>query len=142
MAGILLRAIDNNFLDPDEDRKGGAKRGMPIDILSDEQCQKWINGEWPKMQMPYFALVYTPGVDKSTVKKYLEEQILNDELYRYRKWIVRWDSLPQAAKDKLSTDGYLTIKAGSYSGSYDYTWTQVKSYFRNQETGFDEVFEL
>jgi hypothetical protein len=36
----------------------------------------------------------------------------------------------------------LTIKVGTYAGTYDYTWTQVKGYFRNQQTGLDETAEI
>jgi len=38
--------------------------------------------------------------------------------------------------------GGLTIKAGDYAGDYDYTWTQIKAYFRNLKTGLDETGDL
>jgi hypothetical protein len=62
--------------------------------------------------------------------------------YRRRNWIIRWADLPAAARTKLTNTGVLTIKAGTYSGTADYTWAQVRNYFRNQETGLDETGAL
>ena len=56
-------------------------------------------------------------------------------IVRRRVWRVRWDDLPQAAKNKLASTGELVIKAGGYSGAYDYTWNQVKAYFTHAILG-------
>lgn len=67
----------------------------------------------------------------------------NMEVYRQRIFRIRRADLPQAAKNKLASTGQLIIKAtADYTGPYDYTWLQVRQYFRNQETGLDEGGEL
>lgn len=57
-----------------------------------------------------------------------------------RLWQIRWADLPLAARNKLQTTGQLTIKAtAAYIGTYDYTWTQIKTFMRNLKTGLDET---
>lgn len=59
-----------------------------------------------------------------------------------RLWKIRFADLPLAARNKLATQGALTIRVGAYAGAYDYTWAQVKGYFRNQQTNLDETEDL
>jgi hypothetical protein len=59
-----------------------------------------------------------------------------------RLWKIRFADLPLAARNKLASSGELVIKVGTYAGTYDYTWTQVKGYFRNLKTGLDETVDL
>ena len=98
--------------------------------------------------LPNFVVIKIPDVAGEAIKKYLAPQYIGlpdangvVETYRRRLWQIRWTDLPQAVKDKLAT-GVLTIKAGTYSGPYDYTWAQIKGYFRNLETGLDETADL
>lgn len=59
-----------------------------------------------------------------------------------RLWQLQVSTLPLAAINKIKT-GSLTIKATTlYNGLYDYTWTQVKSYFKNLQTSLNEVSGL
>jgi hypothetical protein len=81
------------------------------------------------------------------VQKYIEQQreLVNGEMgtTRRRLWRIRWADLPVGARNLLESTGALTIKAtDAYTGPFDYTWTQVKSYFLNQLTGLDETADL
>ena len=142
MAEILIKAIDHTHPDPDIDRRGAYKRGMPVVVFEDGHS--WGSEEC----LPKFVLIKIPEVSAATVKKYIEPE-LGDvpdadgsfPIYRRRLWIIRWADLPAGAKLKLA-DGLLIIKAGSYAGAYDYTWTQIKTYFRNMKTGLDETGDL
>lgn len=139
MAEILVKAVDASHSNPDEDRRGCYKRGMPVVVREDGH-------EWGSMEgLPSFVVIKIPGVPASSVAKYVMVQ--NSDIadldglfpmYRRRIWQIRWADLPLAARNKLLSTGTLTIKAGTYSGSYDYTWTQIKQYFRNLKTGLDE----
>jgi hypothetical protein len=86
--------------------------------------------------------------------KYFEPQVVQNGLeedgitphfdtYRRRLWRLRVDDLPAGAITKFQTDGEITIKASpDYTGPYDYTWSNVKRYFRNQETDLDETADV
>lgn len=127
MAELLIKA--NNTAH-------GWERGMPVDIKPDGH--QWGTRE----TLPQFALIKFPGVSANKIEKYLQQYILNDEVFKRRIWQIRWADLPLAARNKLSTTGQLIIKVGTYAGTFDYTWTQVKTFFRNLQTGLDETEEL
>lgn len=144
MAEILVKARD--FVNPDsnKDTIGSFKRGMPVIVMEDGH--QWGTEEG----LPKFAIIKFPTVSISSVEKYIRPiytQVTIDgqtiyQLTRKRRWRIRWEDLPTAAKNKLADTGQLIIKAGTYSGTFDYTWNQVKSYFRNLETGLDETDSL
>ncbi len=73
---------------------------------------------------------------------HVELEGMQRKIYRRRKWQIQWNELPQGAKDKLIATGELTIKAGSYSGAFDYTWAQVKNFFLNHTTGLRETADI
>jgi len=140
---LLVRAKNNTNADPEEDRRGCYKRGMVVLIMPDGH--QWGNGE----RLPGFVVIKIPEISVAKAQKYIAEQYQGVDAdgvpirYRRRLWQVRWDDLPAAAKTRLANDGELVIKAtDAYSGSFDYTWTQVKSFFRNLETNLDETADL
>lgn len=143
MAEILIKAIDHTHPYPDKDRRGAYKRGMPVVVMPDGH-------EWGREErLPKFIVLKIPGVSVEKVKKYIDPQLEDApnergsyNTYRRRLWKLRWDDLPAGARNKLRDDGELTIKAGTYAGDYDYTWAQVKTYFRNLKTGLDEDGDL
>ena len=140
MAQILIKAIDATHPDAINDRVGCYKRGMPVVVMPDTHT--WGAEERP----PKFIVLKIPGVPVETVKKYIEPELEDGEeqpkIYRRRMWRFRIDDLPAAAKTKLLKNGELTIRAGTYDGSYDYTWAQVRSYIRNLKTNTDETENL
>ena len=138
MAEILIKAVDATNPDATKDRVGCYKRGMPVVVMPDGH--PWGTEE----TLPRFVVIKIPGVPVETIQKYIEPEYetgpqLDPPVYRRRKWSLRWTDLPQGVKDKFLTNGFVTIKAGAYAGAYDYTWQQVKAYFRNQLTGLDET---
>jgi hypothetical protein len=143
MAQILVKAINQNHPDADEDRRGCYKRGMPVVVMPDSHT-------WGRQEcLPKFVIIKLPGVSVDTVRKYIEperEDTANAEgfypTFRRRLWKFRFDDMPAAALKKLRDNGELTIKAGDYSGDYDYTWAQVKGYIRNLKTDADETGNL
>ena len=145
MAQILVKAIDATHPDAINDRVGCYKRGMPVVVMPDSHT--WGAEERP----PKFIVLKIPGVPVETVKKYIEPELEDSpgedkkqqpKIYRRRMWRFRIDHLPAAAKTKLLKNGELTIRAGTYDGSYDYTWAQVRSYIRNLKTNTDETENL
>jgi hypothetical protein len=143
MAEILVRAQNVTHPDAEKDRRGCYKIGYPVVVMPDGH--PWGNEE----RLPKFVVIKIPGVSIATVKKYIGQQYDDTKnsdgvypVYRRRLWRIRVADMPIAARNKLSTDGVLTIKAGTYSGAYDYTWAQVKGYFRNQKTNLDETADI
>lgn len=136
---LLVKAVDpiyNSSLSTNADNAGRTRKGMMVVVMEDGH-------EWgTKERLPLFVVIKIPGVDASRVAKYLQTWTdTNGVIVRARLWQLRWDDLPLAARNKLAAGG-LTIKVGTYSGPYDYTWAQVKAYFRNLETGLDETADL
>jgi len=145
MAEILIRAKNNVHSDPDKDRRGCYKRGMPVVVMPDGH-------QWGLLErLPDFVVIKVPMVSADRVEKYIRPQMEQNgfeedgttahyDMYRRRLWKIRVDDLPAGAKTKLANEGELTIKAtDDYTGEYDYTWNQVKSYFRNLRTDTDET---
>lgn len=120
--------------------------GMPVVIMPDGHI--WGNKEC----MPLFAVIKIPMIGVDKVEKYISqwEKFIMDakgnittELVRRRLWQLQWNDLPTQAKNKLKNTGQLIIKATpDYTGSYDYTWLQVKTYFKNLWTGLSETGDL
>lgn len=138
MAEVLVCARTlRSHADPVKDRSGSYKIGMPVLAMSDGHV--WGNLE----RLPDFVIIKVPGISTATLDKYFDVWLNPDDTpLQRRRWRVRLADMPAAARQKLATDGELTIKAGSYSGPFDYTWTQVKSFFRNDETGLDETVDI
>lgn len=140
MAEILVRAFSNVNPDPLRDRRGAWKRGMPVVIMPDGH-------EWGlEERLPRFVIIKVPLVSVSRVEKYVlpQYEVLDPtQVYRRRRWIIRWEDLPLAARNALRDRGELIIKAHpDFTGAFDFTWTQVKSFFLNQETGMNEDEDL
>ena len=137
MAEILVMARSNTHEDPEVDRTQCYKRGMPVVVMPDGH--PWGSAE----RLPTFVLLKLPGVPVELVQKYVEEHPDpaspgEPSMLLRRVWTIRWDDLPAEARGKLAGTGQIVIQAGGYSGEYDYTWKQIKRYFRNQVTGLDE----
>lgn len=107
--------------------------GHPVHVAEDGQ--PWGTEE----RLPKFVVLKLPLVPAARVMKYVQDE----GLVRPRTWRIRWAALPQAARDKLTTVGELVIlvPAYGYQGPFDYTWTQVKQFFRNDVTGLDEILD-
>ena len=146
MAELLIKAQSANHADATKDRRGCYKRGMPVCIMPDG----WSWGT--EETLPKFVIIKIPLITVAQVQKYIAQQyetITGPEggpvevIYRRRRWIIRWADLPAAAQNKLATVGQLIIKAtAAYGGSFDYTWAQVKQYFRDQLNNVDETADL
>lgn len=142
MAEILVRATSSAVLsDPAKDQRGCYKRGMPVVVMPDGH-------QWGALErLPTFVVIKLPMISVARVQKYIAEQreLVNGEMAttRRRLWRIRWADLPAAARTKLQNSGELIIKAtADYTGSFDYTWTQVKQYWQNQQTGLDETADV
>lgn len=136
---FLVKAVDASHADANQDRAGSYKRGMIVLAKPDGWAWGALEG------LPRFAIIKVPTISVASAEKYLANQMdefFPEQVYRRRLWIIRWASLPLAARNTLANTGVLTIKAGSYSGTFDYTWAQVKQYFRNQLTGLDETEDI
>lgn len=140
MCELLVYAQNQTIEDPVQDRLHNRKRGYIINIREDVQ-------PWGKLEtLPNFYKIKIPGIPADKAKQFLEPQVIDIagemQVYRIKRWQIRSEDLPLAARNKLKSTGALTIKAGDYDGEYDYTWTQVRTYFRNLETGLDDAEDL
>jgi hypothetical protein len=132
MAEILVKAVDATNVDSEKDRTGCYKAGMPVVVMPDKH-------PWGKEEgLPKFVVIKIPGISVDKVEDFIRPQYedspsLNGEYmtYRRRKWQIQLSNLPKNAKNILRDKGVLVIKSGTYTGSYDYTWAQVRSYFMN-----------
>lgn len=133
---ILVKAVDATNPDAEKDRRGCYKRGMPVVVMPDG---------WPwgsEERLPRFVVIKIPTITPDRALKYIAQQYNGSDLFRRRLWQIRWADLPASARTRLQTTGQLTIKAGTYTGTSDYTWAQIRQYFRNLETGLDETEDL
>ncbi len=142
MAELLVKAISATHAVPIKDQRGCYKRGMPVVVMPDGHL--WGNEE----RLPKFVVIKIPLIGVWAVQKYTAPWMdltipSQPETVQRRKWRIRWADLPAAAQTILATTGMLTIKAtADYTGPFDYTWDQVKTYFRNEEAGLDETASL
>lgn len=138
MAELLVKSIDHVNPISEKDRRGAYKRGMFVIVMPDGH-------EWGQVERDrgVFALIKVPLVPIDRVEKYVAQWMDTSEppqAIQRRRWRIRWADLPAQAQTLLRTTGILTIKArAEYTGAFDYTWTQVRQYFRNDETGLDET---
>ncbi len=151
MAEIVVRAKSAPAsLSAAELRLTGKGKGQILEVGADGK-------DWgAKVVWPNFAILKIPGITTGKVRKYIEHHMAEDptdldwtaaapvyNIFRLRKWTLRWSALPQGVKNTvIANNGVLTIKAGGYAGPSDYTWQQVKQYFRNLDTGLDETVDL
>lgn len=139
MAELLIKAVNATHSDPEQDRRGCYKRGMPVVVMPDGH--QWGSAEG----LPSFVVLKLPGVSVDRVKEYLDRQTQGVDAegrplaFRRRLWRFRFEDMPLAARNKLAQDGELTIAVGGYAGPADYTWAQVKTFLRNEATGLDET---
>jgi len=135
---LLIKAVDATNPDPATDRRGCYKAGMIVEVREDNSPRGTLE-KWPA-----FAWIMVPGISADTVRKYMQPEIsaLTGEVTRRRRWRIRWADLPLAVRNKMQATGQIVIKAGDYTGVYDYTWAQVRSYFRDLQTGLDEAGDL
>lgn len=142
MAEILVKAQSITHSDPVKDRRGCYKRGMPVAVMPDGH--PWGSEE----RVPKFVVMKIPLIPVSTVEKYIASWVdatdpQNPVTIQRRRWRIRWVDLPPSVQNTLLSTGELTIKAtASYTGAFDFTWAQVKAFFRNEETGLDETVDL
>ena len=139
MAELLVKAMDSTHADSVKDMRGCYKTGMPVVVMEDGHI--WGGEEC----LPRFVVIKIPTISVDVVKKYIEPEYQGvdnqgrPEMYRRRKWNISWVDLPSAVKTKILANGGLTIKAGTYTGAYDYTWAQVKNYFKQITSGSSET---
>lgn len=141
MAEILIKAVNATHADPTKDQRGCYKRGFPVLVMPDGH--PWgIQERLPKFVVFKFPLI---PVDHPTLLKYVQvwQNVEGTIVTQRRRWRIRWADLPQVTQDLILLNGGLTIRATlAYLGPFDYTWLQVKAYFRNDETGLDELVDL
>ncbi len=137
MAELLIKKTSVTHADPVKDLRGCYKRGMVVAVRPDGH-------HYSATMLDKFAVIKVPHVAESKVLKYISPHTVDvagePTQIRRRLWVIRWADLPAAAKTKLRDNNGLTIKArDTYTGDYDYTWAQIKNYFRNQFTTTDET---
>ena len=130
---LLVRGVDNG---PGANQW---KRGQIVAIYDDKPSYG------SKEVAPAFYLIRLPGVPKELVaSRWLKDNINEDgEIVRRRVFRFRVADMPLAARNLLQKNGQLVIKVAAYWDNqsaftaWDYTWAQVRDYFRNDNTGVD-----
>lgn len=94
-----------------------------------------------------FYVIKVPGIPAERVQKYFQPHYgagaeIEAPVIARRRWVLRGADLPAAARQKFQQQGFVTIKAGAYNGPYDYTWPQVRGFFRDNLLNVDETGEL
>lgn len=143
MAEILFFSGNRTHPDPEKDRRGSWKRGMPVVVFDDghvwgreESKQQWISEgnlaeDWPSQGI--FVIVKIIGITADRIKDIIEPQIVDDagveydnlsgrslpHRFRRRGWRVLVSSLPAGIRSTLVTDGEVTV-----------TKLQVRNYIR------------
>jgi hypothetical protein len=129
VAEILIKAVDATHADPDKDRRGCYKRGMPVVVAPDGHT--WGAEE----RLPRFVVLKLPGIGVERVQQFIEHQTegVNADgspiLYRRRLWKLFVNEIPVAVRNKIEAQGYITIGPGG-----DFTWAQARNYIRNLRT--------
>ena len=147
MCEIIFRARPSHRTDPIELRISGKRPGKIEAVMPDGYV--WGNLEGP----PLFAIMKLPGVPVSAMERYLEPIMETDPLgepdgsemriYRARRWELRLSTLPQRARNLLASSTGLIVRSPShYQGPADFTWSQLRGFFRDLETGQDETRDL
>lgn len=132
MAEILIKARDATHADPEKDRRGCYKRGMPVVVMPDGHV--WGAAEVP----PAFVVLRLPGISEERVRQFLAPDEVDDPasevgsrlIYRRRMWRVLVENLPAAARTRWLAQGSLTIGPDG-----DYTWSQFRAFLRNLRDG-------
>ena len=134
MCDIWFTKLDNPL-------PGGYAAYMPVDVTDDgiyDTCSDYGRGR--------FYLLRFPGIARSRALKYLEPHLLygpvEPEIIARRRWVLRGADIPVKARNLFKSQGFVTIKAGTYAGAYDYTWTQIKAFLRDNVTGLDETEDI
>jgi hypothetical protein len=120
VAEILIKAVDATHADPEKDRRGCYRRGMPVVVMPDGHA--WGAEE----RLPRFVVLKLPGISPERVQQFTEHQMEGEVVYRRRLWKFFVDEIPLAARNKIASQGYLTIGTGG-----DFTWAQARNYVRN-----------
>jgi hypothetical protein len=153
MCEILIFVRNNTHIDPEKDRRGCYKRGMPVCVFEDghtwgreESKQQWIAegnlaATWPGQGK--FVILKIPGVLAAEARALIDHQMEDDagvpilnpdgspKAYRRRRWQLLADSLPLAVRNTLAS-----------TGEYAATVLQVRAYLTRirdaaQYTGLD-----
>jgi hypothetical protein len=128
MSELLIFARNNTQTDPETDRRGCYKRGMPVVVAEDghtwgrdESKQVWIaEGRdpalWPGQGK--FVLLKIPGVPSDKARALIASQDEDDAgvqsadtqliAFRRRRWVLRLDDLPVGVRNTLVVDGEYT----------------------------------
>jgi len=119
---------------------------ISINIIS--WLRQIAEGNYSPFYINYFPLPKTMTTEGENYQ--IQGTIVNVDLQgdimtiiTRRLWKIRCDDMPLVARNKFRDAGYLTIKAtNAYKGVYDFTWTQVKTYFWNLQTELAEIEDL
>jgi len=142
MAELLVKAKDATHPDPTKDQRGCYKIGMIVEIREDG-CIYGTSEGLPTFYKIKIPLVPTDNPlllklrDSHRVQNGFEEDGTTPkfDIVRRRQCWLRHANIPLAARNKLRDTGELIIKANAaYDGPFDYTWTQVKGYFWDDDT--------
>jgi hypothetical protein len=133
---LWIKAVSFAHPDATKDSVGRTKRGMVVQIRPDGS--PYGSSE----RLPNYVVIKIPGVKAGEVSKYLEPQLSAGSVSRARVWQIRLDDLSETAKQKLSKEGELVVKAGKWDGKFDYTWEDFQPFIQNLETGLPSTGAL
>jgi hypothetical protein len=122
--------------------EGGYAQFMPIQATDDGLAETTTNRQ-------RFYIIKVPGISKDhpMIAKLFQAHYgasaeAESPVIARRRWVLRGADLPKRAKQLFQKNGVVTVKAGKYEGEYDYTWPQVKGFFRDNLLNADMSDEL
>ena len=146
MCEILIFAKNNTHPDPEKDRRGCYKRGMPVVVFEDghawgreESKQVWIAEGKPAADWPgqgKFVILKIPGVPAAKAQELISHQVEDDVgtplinfdgapiAWRRRRWQLLVDGIPLAVRNILAS-----------TGEYTATIAQIRNYLKRIRDG-------
>jgi len=122
--------------------EGGYAQYMPVQATADGLAETTTGRD-------RFYILSIPGIptDHPIIAKLFEPHYgagaeAEAPIIARRRLILRGADLPTKAKQKFQSLGRVVIKAGDYTGEYDYTWPQVRGYLRDNLLNVDMSDDL
>jgi hypothetical protein len=105
MCEILVKAIDHVHPDPDKDRRGAYKQGMPVVVMDDGHVWGAEEG------LPKFWIIKLPGVPKEDFEPYVQPEMVGEDIYRRREYDFM---LAGPIINQLNRDGEITLNVSGW----------------------------
>jgi hypothetical protein len=120
VAQFLIKAQNSTNPDPVKEARGCYKLGDVVQVMPDDHV-------WGALEsLPRYFVVKVPGLDPGKARAFLipeMDSVESEKILRRRKFRLKVEDVPLAIRNKLQTDGWVSI-----------TLTQLKNFLWNKTT--------